>query len=99
MSEIPSNATEGIRINGNVLFNQAATRHILAECWNEVEIALDDWHETNGSDYPVKNIEQLHVFSVSQHAEMIWREMMSDYHAAHLDNKSVAEAIERLQNW
>jgi hypothetical protein len=99
ISEIPSNATEGIRANGNVMFNQAATRHILAECWNEVEIALDDWREKDGANYPINNIEQLHVFSVSQHAEMVWREMMSDYHADQLDNESIADAIERLQNW
>jgi hypothetical protein len=31
-----------------------------------------------GSDYPVKNIEQLHVFSVCQHAGMIWREIIGE---------------------
>lgn len=40
--EIPDYATEGIRANGNVLFNQAATRHVLAECWNEVESTRGD---------------------------------------------------------
>jgi hypothetical protein len=99
LGEIPSNATEGIRINGNVMFNQAATRHVLAECWNEVETALDDWRETNGSDYPVKNIEQLHVFSVAQHAEMVWRDITSDCYGDYLDDETIAEAIERLKNW
>ncbi|GHV57824.1 hypothetical protein AGMMS49579_24260 [Spirochaetia bacterium] len=97
--EIPSHATEGIHANGNVMFNQAATRHVLAECWNEVEIALDDWREANGSDYPVKNIEQLHVFSVAQHADMVWREITSDFRGGHLDEETIAEAIERLKNW
>jgi hypothetical protein len=54
IGDIPDYATEGIRANGNILFNQAATRRVLAECWNEVEIALDGWREANGSDFPVK---------------------------------------------
>ncbi|GHU97939.1 hypothetical protein FACS189483_05210 [Spirochaetia bacterium] len=99
IQEIPSNATEGIRINGNVMFNQAATRHVLAECWNEVEIALDDWRETNGSDYPVTNIEQLHVFSVSQHAEMLWRDITSDFDGYKLDEETIGETIDHLKNW
>jgi hypothetical protein len=101
--EIPSNATEGIRINENILFNQAATRHVLAECWNEVEIAINDWHEANGEAYPVKNIEQLHVFSITQHAEMVWREITTDLTCdsiiEHLDEETIIEAIERLKNW
>jgi hypothetical protein len=64
IGEIPDCATEGIRANGNIMFSQFETRHVLAECWNEVEIALESWRESNGFDYPVRNIEQLHVFSV-----------------------------------
>jgi hypothetical protein len=60
------------------VFDQGATRRYLAECWNEVEIALDDWRESNGSEYPVRNIEQLHIFSIARHAVMNWREIISD---------------------
>jgi hypothetical protein len=95
--EIPDYATEGIRANGNILFNQSASRHVLAECWNEVEIALDDWRETNGSGYPFRNIEQLHVFAVTQHAEMAWREATNDCRQDHLDEAVIAEVIERLK--
>jgi hypothetical protein len=52
IGEIPDYATEGIRINGNILFNQAATRRVLAEYWNEVEIALDDWREMSETSFP-----------------------------------------------
>jgi hypothetical protein len=97
--EIPDYATEGIRANGNILFNQAATRHVLAECWNEVEIALDDWRETNGSDYPFRNIEQLHIFSVTQHAETAWREITRDFSKSKLKKAAIAEAIDRLKRW
>jgi hypothetical protein len=97
ISEIPDYATEGIRANGNIMFSQAATRHVLAECWNEVEIALDDWRETNGSDFPVKNIEQLHVFAVTQHAEMIWRNLTSDFPMSRMDEEAIAESIDRLK--
>jgi hypothetical protein len=99
MGEIPSYATEGISANGNIVFNQSATRHILAENWNEVEIAIDDWRESTGLDYRWSNIENLHVFSVVQHAEMVWRETMNDYYGQHLDDEAIKEAIERLKNW
>jgi hypothetical protein len=95
--EIPDYATEGIRANGNIMFDQAATRRVLAECWNEVETALDDWRETNGSDFPVRNIEQLHVFAVTQHAEMIWREIAGDFEDDSLTDEDIAEAIESLK--
>jgi len=97
LGEIPDNATEGIRANGNILFNKGATLRILAECWNEVESALDDWRERNGFDYPIRNIEELHVFSVRQHAEMIWREITSDFECGELDGEGIAEAVARLK--
>jgi hypothetical protein len=97
-SEIPDYATEGIRANGNVMFNQRATRHVLAECWNEVETALDDWRESTGSEYPVSNIEQLHVFSIAQHAKMIWCEVTGDVQEDHLDDEAITQAIDRLKN-
>jgi hypothetical protein len=96
--EIPDYATEGIRANGNILFNQSATRYILAECWNEVEIALDDWREKTGCDYPMRSIEQLHIFAVAQHAEMTWQETLEDYWGNHLDGASLIDAIERLKH-
>jgi hypothetical protein len=98
IGEIPDHATEWIRANGNIMFDQRATRHILAECWNEVEIALDGWRESNGCEYPVKNIEQLHVFSVVQHAEMIWREVTRDMPEEHLSGETITEAVGRLKN-
>jgi hypothetical protein len=104
IDEIPDYATEGIRANGNIMFNQAATRHVLAECWNEVEIALEDWRETSetsfpcGADFPVKNIEQLHVFAVVQHAEMVWRDITADFHQTYLDEEAIGEAVERLKH-
>jgi hypothetical protein len=99
INEIPDHATEWIRANGNIMFDQRAIRRILAECWNEVEIALDDWRESNGNDYPVKNIEQLHVFCVIQHAEMVWRKVTSDMNEKHLSEETIVEVIERLINW
>jgi ribosomal protein S27AE len=98
IGEIPDYATEGIRANGNILFNQTATRHVLAECWNEVETALDTWREASGLDFPVKNIEQLHVFSVCQHANMVWRKITRDFNGGRLDKKTVTEAVYRLKN-
>jgi hypothetical protein len=97
INEIPDYATEHIRANGNVMFNQAATRQVLAENWNQVEIALDDWRETNGTDFPVKNIEQLHIFSVAQHAEMIWREITKDYSGSQLSEEDFELALEELK--
>jgi hypothetical protein len=98
ISEIPDYATEWIRANGNIMSGQRATRHILAECWNEVEIALDDWRESNGFEYPEKNIEQLHVFSVVRHTEMIWRKVTHDMSEEHLDDETIAEAVGQLKN-
>jgi hypothetical protein len=97
MGEIPDYATEHIRVNGNVMFNQAATRRVLAENWNQVETALDDWRETNGTDFPVKNIEQLHVFSVAQHAEMIWREITRGCCGDQLNEEDLEMALEELK--
>jgi hypothetical protein len=96
--DIPDNATEYIRCNGNVMFNQAATRRVLAECWNEVETAIDDWKDMVCSEIPVHNIEELHVFAVSQHVEMVWRDMR-DLDFGHLDEGTIEEAIHRLKHW
>jgi hypothetical protein len=96
--EIPEYACEEISANGNVMFDQGATRRYLAECWNEVEIALDDWRDTNGVNYPVRNIEQLHIFSIARHAEMIWREIISDMPESHLNAENIAYAVNRLKS-
>jgi hypothetical protein len=98
ISEIPDYATEWIRANGNIMFDQKAARRILAECWNEVETALDNWRESNGCEYPIRNIEQLHVFSVVQHAEMVWREAVCDFHGDRLDDETIALAVDRLKS-
>jgi hypothetical protein len=95
--DIPGYATEGIRANGNVFFDSRITRHILAENWNEVEIALDDYRETTGTDFRWSHPEQLHVFCVSQHAEMAWRELVKDYHQDVLDGETLAGMTERLK--
>jgi endogenous inhibitor of DNA gyrase (YacG/DUF329 family) len=97
--EIPGCAAEGIRANGNILFSQAATRRVLAGCRNEAETALDIWRETGGTDFPVKNIEHLHVFAVTQHAEMVLRDIIRDFHQNHLDGETIGEAVERLKLW
>jgi len=97
IGEIPDRATEAIQANGHVLFNQYATRRIIAECWNEVETALDDWRDGGGDDFPAGNIERLHVFSVARHAEMIWRDITHDMHEDYLCDETLAEAIERLE--
>jgi hypothetical protein len=96
--DIPDCACEEISANGNVMFDQGATRRYLAECWNEVEIALDDWRESNGPEYPVRNIEQLHIFSIARHAEMIWREIRSEISEYHLDAELIAYAVDRLKS-
>jgi predicted nucleic-acid-binding Zn-ribbon protein len=98
IGEIPGCATEGIRANGSILFSQFDTRRVLAECWNEVEIALDYWRESNGCDYPVRNIEQLHVFSVVCHAEMVWQKVTDDMREDHPDGGLIFKAVDRLKS-
>jgi len=97
IGEIPDHATEAIQANGHVLFNQYATRRIIAECWNEVETALDDWRDGGCDDFPISNIERLHVFSVTRHAEIIWRDITHDMHEDYLCDETLAEAVERLE--
>jgi hypothetical protein len=76
--EIPAVATENINNSGTVLFDTWATRMVLAHNWNEVEAALDDW-KAAGCHFEWKGIEALHVFAVTQHAEMVWREIMPNH--------------------
>jgi ribosomal protein L37E len=75
--EIPAVATEHINNSGSVLFNTWDTRTVLAQTWNEVEVALDDC-KADGCAFEWKGIEALHVFAVTRHAEMVWREIMPD---------------------
>jgi hypothetical protein len=95
-NDVPYYATENISNNGNVFFNAAATRHVLAENWNQVEIALDDWREQNGDEYRWRNIEHLHVYCVIQHAEMLWREIEHDTDNEHLSEEELEDAYETL---
>ncbi|MDR3266965.1 MAG: hypothetical protein LBT24_05275 [Tannerella sp.] len=97
IEEIPSYATEGINANGNIVFDQGATRHIVAVNWNEVEIAIDDWRERTGFNYQWSNIENLHVFCVTQLAETVWREISKDWNGKHLSRKRIKAAIEELK--
>jgi hypothetical protein len=75
--EIPAVATEHINNSGSVLSNTWATRMVLAQTWNEVEAALDDY-KADGCAFEWKGIEALHVFAVTQHAKMVWRDIMPD---------------------
>jgi hypothetical protein len=95
--DIPDCATENIRANGNVFFNTRITRQVMAENWNQVETALEDYQETTLTDFSWSRLEQLHVFCVSQHAEMAWRELLKDYHWDFLDRESRAEIVCRLK--
>jgi hypothetical protein len=97
ISEIPANATENIRNNGNVAFSQTITRFVLAENWNEVDIALADYKDETGTDYVMDNIEHLHVFAVAQHAEIVWRKITNDFSVRYLDEELIAEAVVRLK--
>jgi hypothetical protein len=94
---IPDYATENIRANGNVFFNTRITRQVMAENWNQVETALEDYQETTLTDFSWSTLEQLHVFCVSQHAEIAWRELLKDCHRDFLDRESLAGMIHRLK--
>jgi hypothetical protein len=95
--DIPDCATEGIRANGNVFFDSRITRQVMAENWNQVEIALDDYRETTMTDFSWSRLEELHVFCVAQYTEMAWRELTGEYHRDFLDGKTLTEMIERLK--
>jgi hypothetical protein len=95
--DIPDCATEGIRANGNVFFNSRITRQVMAENWNQVETALEDYQEMTLTDFSWSHPEQLHVFCIAQHAEMIWRELIKDYHRDFLKGKAFAGMIHRLK--
>jgi hypothetical protein len=95
--DIPDRATEGIRANGTVFFNTRITRQVMAENWNQVETAFEDYREITGTDFSWSPIEALHVFCVAQHAEMAWRELIKDYHRDFLDEETLTGMIERLK--
>jgi hypothetical protein len=92
--DIPDCATEGIRANGNVFFDSRVTRMVMAENWNEVEIALGDYQESTLTDFSWSHLEELHVFSVAQHAEMAWREI--EHEGEYLSGEELDAAIESL---
>jgi hypothetical protein len=95
--EIPGCATESIRANGNVFFNTRITRQVMAENWNQVETALEDYREITGTDFRWSHLDELHVFSVARHAEMAWRELVKDYHRDFPDGETLAGMIHRLK--
>lgn len=83
------------------MFSQTAARHILAECWNEVEPVLDDYCLDNrDADFSKFCIEDLHVYSISWHAEAEWQEITEDFdvYEDHLNHKTIVKAIERLKS-
>jgi hypothetical protein len=89
--DIPDCATEGIRANGSVFFDSRITRHVLAENWNEVDIALDDYRETTLTNFRWSNPERLHVFCIVQHAEMAWRDI--EHEGEYLRGEELNNAI------
>jgi len=101
INEIPVYATSNIRDRKTVMFSQTAARHILAECWNEVEPVLDDYCLDNrDADFSKFCIEDLHVYSISWHAEAEWQEITEDFdvYEDHLNHKTIVKAIERLKS-
>jgi hypothetical protein len=70
----------------------------LAECWNEVEIALDYWKEKTGMDIPITNIGNLHLFCVVSFVEMIWHRATFGMSIDHLTPQTLAESLNRLEN-
>jgi hypothetical protein len=100
LRQIPAIATENINNTGSVLFDTWATRMVLAQNWNEVEAAVDDWEKTQ-CNFGWKGIEALHVFAVTQHAEMVWRKVLEaiDHYwdCEYLSNDELEYAIRQLK--
>jgi hypothetical protein len=95
--EIPMLACAGINANATESCNSSTIRHILAENWNQVESAFDDWYENVGYQYRWEGIKHLHVFCVTQHAEMIWRGIERESNSAHLSEKELDEVIWQIK--
>jgi hypothetical protein len=95
--EVPYYATENINNTGSVFFNTSATRHVVAENWNQIEVALDDWRERNGENYHWQNIEHLHVFCVIRHAEIAWRNIDHVMSFPHLSEEELEDAVSILR--
>jgi ribosomal protein L37E len=101
INEIPDYALGEIRDKGLVMFSQTAARHILAEYWDEVELALDDWRLDNkGADFSGFNIGDLHVYSISWHTDAEWQETINDFDICeeHLNHETIVQAIDWLKN-
>jgi hypothetical protein len=92
--EIPDCATESIRANGNVFFDTRTTRMVMAENWNQVETALEDYQESTLTNFSWSHLEQLHVFSVAQHAEIAWRKV--EHEGEYLSGEELETAIANL---
>jgi len=100
INEIPDYALKVIRDKGSIMPNQAATRQILAECWNEVEPVLDDWRlENKGANFHGFNIEDLHIYSISWHTDAEWQEITKGFDVCeeHLNHETLMQAIDRLK--
>jgi hypothetical protein len=101
INEIPDSALGEILDKGFVMFSQNATRHILAECWNEIEPALESyWLDNKGTEFPRFNIEDLHVYSIAWHIESEWQEIINGFDICEerLNHETLAQAIERLKS-
>jgi len=101
INEIPAYATGKIRDKGIAVPNQIVTRHILAECWDEVEPVLDDYLlDYRTGDFAGFIIEDLHAYSISWHAEAEWQAIIEDLDVCedHLNHKTIAKAIDRLKS-
>jgi hypothetical protein len=96
-NEVPNYAAEHIRVNGSILSNTWATRHVLAENWNQVDIAYDYYRDTTGLNYHYKNIEQLHVFCVEQFAEIAWSKVDHSFDNVPLSKEELDNAIQFLK--
>jgi len=101
INEIPVYATGKIREKGINVPNLIATRHILAECWDEIEPVLDDYLlDCINGDSADFNIEDLHVYSISWHTEAEWQIITEDLDVCedHLNHKTRVKAIDRLKS-
>jgi fructose/tagatose bisphosphate aldolase len=57
-----------------------------------------EFAEKTGVDFPVTNIENLHIFCVTRYAEMIWREITRDTDESRLTRETAAQCLSRLNN-
>ena len=96
--DVPILATKSIKEQGYVEFSTYATRQILAECWNEVEIALDYWRAKTGLDFHITNVENLHIFCIVSFAEIVWQRATDGIKALHLTDETIVQAIGNIKS-